>query len=57
LRRFLREEVIVAHGRTALVATNDPGEARSMAARAIFLSRGSIEREVATARLEEELGL
>jgi len=57
LRRFLREEVIGGHGRTALVATNDPGEARSMSARAILLAQGRVAREVATDRLEAELGL
>jgi len=57
LRHFLRKEVVEEKGRTALVATNDPGEARSMSSRAILLARGHVEREVSTHHLEEELGL
>lgn len=57
LRRFLRDEVIRGGGRTALVGTNDPGEARALGDRVLLLERGRLIRESAPERLEEVLGL
>ena len=44
-------------GRTALVCSNDPTEARALADRVLFLQSGRIVREVAPGRIEAELGL
>jgi ABC-2 type transport system ATP-binding protein len=57
LRRFLRDDVIRGAGRTAVVCSNDPGEARALADRVLFLEAGRLSREVAPARIEAELGL
>jgi len=57
LRRFLREEVIRAAGRTAVVCSNDPGEARAMADRVLFLDGGRLRGEGPPDRIDVELGL
>jgi ABC-2 type transport system ATP-binding protein len=57
LRRFLRNDVIRAAGRTAMVGTNDPGEARALGDRIFLLDRGRLIREIAPDRLDAELGL
>jgi ABC-2 type transport system ATP-binding protein len=57
LRRFLREDVIRGAGRTAVVGTNDPGEARALGDRVLLLDKGRLVREVTPDRLDEVLGL
>jgi ABC-2 type transport system ATP-binding protein len=57
LRAFLRDEMIRAAGRTAIVCSNDPGEARAMADRVLFIDKGRLVREVQPDRVEAELGL
>jgi len=57
LRAFLRDDMVRAAGRTAVVCSNDPVEARALADRVLFLAGGRFVREVAPARIEAELGL
>jgi ABC-2 type transport system ATP-binding protein len=57
LRLFLREEVIRKAGRTAIVCSNDPTEARAMADRVLFLERGRLRAEAPPSMIEAELGL
>jgi ABC-2 type transport system ATP-binding protein len=57
LRRFLRDDVIRGGGRTAVVGTNDPGEARALGDRVLLFERGRLVRETAPDRLDEVLGL
>jgi ABC-2 type transport system ATP-binding protein len=57
LRAFLRNDMIRAAGRTAIVCSNDPAEARAMADRVLLLDKGRLLREVAPQRIEVELGL
>jgi ABC-2 type transport system ATP-binding protein len=57
LRRFLREEVIKREGRTALVGSNDPVEARALCDRVIYLERGVLRGESGPAEIEHWLGL
>ena len=57
LRAFLREEIIRGAGRTAIVCSNDPAEARAMADRVLFLEAGRLRGESAPDRIEAELGL
>jgi ABC-2 type transport system ATP-binding protein len=57
LRRFLRDDVIRGAGRTAVVGTNDPGEARALGDRVLLLERGRLVRESSPERLDEVLGL
>jgi ABC-2 type transport system ATP-binding protein len=57
LRAFLREEIIRGAGRTAIVCSNDPTEARAMADRVLFLAGGRLRGEAAPDRIEAELGL
>jgi ABC-2 type transport system ATP-binding protein len=57
LRSFLRDDMIRAAGRTAVVCSNDPSEARALADRVLFLAGGRLVREVSPARIEAELGL
>ena len=57
LRRFLRDDVIRAAGRTAIVGTNDPAEARALGDRVLFLARGRLVGESAPDGIEAELGL
>jgi ABC-2 type transport system ATP-binding protein len=57
LRAFLREEIIRGAGRTAIVCSNDPAEARAMADRVLFLEGGRLRGESAPDRIEAELGL
>jgi ABC-2 type transport system ATP-binding protein len=57
LRCFLRDEVIRGAGRTAVIGTNDPGEARALADRVLFLDRGRLVGETPPAGIDAELGL
>jgi ABC-2 type transport system ATP-binding protein len=57
LRRFLRQEAIGAAGRTAIVCSNDPAEARALADRVLFLDRGRLVGQSTPDRIEAELGL
>jgi len=57
LRRFLRDEVIHGAGRTAVIGTNDPAEARALGDRVLFLDQGQTRGEVPPDRIEAELGL
>ena len=57
LRRFLREDVIRAAGRTAVIGTNDPAEARALGDRVVFLDRGQVRAEGRPEGIEQELGL
>ena len=57
LRRFLRDEVIRGAGRTAVVGTNDPLEARALGDRVLFLQQGRTRGEVSPDQIEAELGL
>jgi ABC-2 type transport system ATP-binding protein len=57
LRAFLRDEVIRGAGRTALVCSNDPGEARALADRVLYLEAGRLAGESSPDRIEAELGL
>jgi ABC-2 type transport system ATP-binding protein len=57
LRAFLRDEIVRAAGRTAIVCSNDPTEARAMADRVLFLSGGRLSAEAPPDRIEAELGL
>jgi ABC-2 type transport system ATP-binding protein len=57
LRVFLREDVIRTPGRTAIVCSNDPAEARALADRVLFLEGGRLRGEASPDRIEAELGL
>lgn len=57
LRAFLRDEIIRGAGRTAIVCSNDPAEARAMSDRVLFLEAGRLRGESAPDRIEAELGL
>jgi ABC-2 type transport system ATP-binding protein len=57
LRAFLREEIIRGAGRTAIVCSNDPGEARAMSDRVLFLAGGRLNASTSPDRIEAELGL
>jgi ABC-2 type transport system ATP-binding protein len=57
LRVFLRDDVIRGSGRTAVVCSNDPGEARALADRVLFLEGGRLRGEGPPDRIEAELGL
>ncbi|HEX3902957.1 MAG TPA: ABC transporter ATP-binding protein [Polyangia bacterium] len=57
LRAFLRDEIIRGAGRTAIVCSNDPTEARAMADRVLFLDVGRLQSEASPDRIEAELGL
>ena len=57
MRRFLRDEVILGTGRTAVVGTNDPTEARALADRVLLLAHGKLIGEMAPGSIEAELGL
>jgi ABC-2 type transport system ATP-binding protein len=57
LRTFLRDDMIRAAGRTALVCSNDPAEARALADRVLFLAGGRLVNESSPAHIERELGL
>ena len=56
LRRFLREDVIKADGRTAVVGSNDPAEVRALADRVIFLRQGRVRGEAPPAELDRPPG-
>ena len=57
LRRFLRDDVIAAAGRTAIVGTNELAEARALGDRVLLLDRGRLLRETSPDAVEAELGL
>jgi ABC-2 type transport system ATP-binding protein len=57
LRRFMREQVIRAEGRTALVASNDPAEVKMLGDRVVFLRAGRLHGEATTADIDRHLGL
>jgi ABC-2 type transport system ATP-binding protein len=57
LRAFLRDDVIRKSGRTAIVCSNDPTEARALADRVLFLEGGRLRGEASPDRIEAELGL
>jgi ABC-2 type transport system ATP-binding protein len=57
LRLFLRDDVIRNPGRTAVVCSNDPGEARALADRVLFIENGRLRSEAPPSRIEAELGL
>jgi len=57
LRLFLRDQAVRGAGRTAVVGTNDPAEARALADRVLFLDGGRLVGECAPDRIEAELGL
>jgi ABC-2 type transport system ATP-binding protein len=57
MRTFLRDEMIRAVGRTAVVCSNDPAEARALSDRVLFLEGGRVQREASPDRIEAELGL
>jgi ABC-2 type transport system ATP-binding protein len=57
LRVFLRDDVIRKAGRTAIVCSNDPSEARALADRVLFLERGKLRSDAPPERIEAELGL
>jgi ABC-2 type transport system ATP-binding protein len=57
LRLFLRDEIIRGAGRTAVVCSNDPTEARALADRVIFLDKGRLRGDSTPDRIEAELGL
>jgi ABC-2 type transport system ATP-binding protein len=57
LHRFLREDIIQAAGRTAIVCSNDLTEARALADRVLFLEVGRLRGESGPDRIEAELGL
>jgi ABC-2 type transport system ATP-binding protein len=57
LRRFLREEIIRGAGRTAVIGTNDPVEARALGDRVLFLEHGRLVGQTTPDGIEAELGL
>jgi ABC-2 type transport system ATP-binding protein len=57
LRRFLREEVLRAEQRTAIVGSNDPSEVRALGDRVLFLHAGRVRGEAPPAELERYLEL
>jgi ABC-2 type transport system ATP-binding protein len=57
LRRFLRDDAIRALGRTAIVCSNDPAEARALGDRVLFLEGGRLVGQGTPDRIEAELGL
>jgi ABC-2 type transport system ATP-binding protein len=57
MRAFLRDEVIRKSHRTAIVCSNDPGEARALADRVLFLDGGKLQATASPDRIEQELGL
>jgi ABC-2 type transport system ATP-binding protein len=57
MRLFLRDDVIRNQGRTAIVCSNDPAEARALADRVLFLEAGRLHADAPPERIEAELGL
>ena len=57
LRRFLRDDIITAHGRTAIVGSNEPAEVRILGDRVLYLKAGRTDGESAPAELAARLGL
>jgi len=57
LRHFLRNEVIRASGRTAVVGSNEPAEVRALGDRVLHLQEGALRGETAPAEVERYLGL
>jgi ABC-2 type transport system ATP-binding protein len=57
LRAFLRDDVIRAGGRTAIVGSNEPAEVRALGDRVLHLDRGTVRGACAPAEVEHFLGL
>jgi ABC-2 type transport system ATP-binding protein len=57
LRAFLREQIVRSPGRTAIVCSNDPTEARALADRVLFLAEGKLQADTLPERIDAELGL
>jgi ABC-2 type transport system ATP-binding protein len=57
LRRFLRDQIIKGHGRTAVVGSNDPAEVQILADRVLYLAAGRVEGEGPPGDLAHRLGL
>ncbi len=57
LRRFLRDDVIRARGRTVIIGSNDPGEVRVLADRVLYLEAGRLTGQSTPAELGARLGL
>jgi ABC-2 type transport system ATP-binding protein len=57
LRSYLRKEVILGAGRTAVVCSNDPSEVRELADRVLFLEKGHKVTEVRPDQVDQVLGL
>jgi ABC-2 type transport system ATP-binding protein len=57
VRRFLRDDIIKASGRTALVGSNDPAEVQILADRVLYLKGGRADGEGAPGDLARRLGL
>ena len=57
MRRFLRDEIIVGHGRTAIVGSNDPAEVQILADRVLYLKAGRLDGEGRPQDLAHRLGL
>ena len=57
LRRFLKEDVIAARGRTAIIGSNDPQEVRVLADRVLYLRAGQLVGESHPDELAARLGL
>ncbi len=57
LRRLLRDDVIKAGGRTALVGSNDPTEVRALADRVLYLEDGKLRGETGPDGVEDFLGV
>jgi ABC-2 type transport system ATP-binding protein len=57
MRRFLRDEIIKGHGRTAVVGSNDPAEVQLLADRVLYLKGGRHDGEGAPGDLARRLGL
>ncbi|HXU06333.1 MAG TPA: ABC transporter ATP-binding protein [Polyangia bacterium] len=57
LRAFLRDDVIRKPGRTAIVCSNDPTEAKAMADRVLFLEGGRLHADTPPEQIDAELGL
>ena len=55
LRKFLRDDVIRGHHRTALVGSNDPAEVEVLADRVLFLRGGHLDGETAPDGLAQRL--
>jgi ABC-2 type transport system ATP-binding protein len=57
VRHFLRQDISAGAGCAALLASNDPGEARALADRVLFLERGRLRGETQPNRIASYLGI